>query len=88
MRFPTLGIPFSFSILKAALRRQAPAQICVISIYKEQPRHLQTRLDQLGVELTTVNSVQGREKEADLKELRNFVTDIQTTDRQTDRETD
>ncbi|XGW20485.1 hypothetical protein V3C99_003911 [Haemonchus contortus] len=40
-----------------------PNQICVISFYKEQSRHLQSRLDRLGVELTTVDSVQGREKE-------------------------
>ncbi|XGW16971.1 hypothetical protein V3C99_001975 [Haemonchus contortus] len=44
-------------------KRIQPDQICVISFYKEQSLHLQTRLDQLGVELTTVDSVQGREKE-------------------------
>lgn len=36
--------------------------ICVISFYKEQSRRLQARLDSLGVELTTVDSVQGPRK--------------------------
>uniref|UniRef100_A0A7I5E5U7 AAA_12 domain-containing protein n=1 Tax=Haemonchus contortus TaxID=6289 RepID=A0A7I5E5U7_HAECO len=44
-------------------KRIQPDQICVISFYKEQSRHLQSRFDQLGVELTTVNSLQGCEKE-------------------------
>ncbi|KHJ97536.1 integrase core domain protein, partial [Oesophagostomum dentatum] len=41
----------------------SPANICVITFYKEQYRHLQPVTDDLGVELTTVDSVQGREKE-------------------------
>ncbi|XGW22875.1 hypothetical protein V3C99_005251 [Haemonchus contortus] len=44
-------------------KRIQPNQICVISFYKEQSRHLQSRLDQVGVQLTTVVSVQSKDVE-------------------------
>ncbi|KAK6760821.1 hypothetical protein RB195_022040 [Necator americanus] len=51
-------------LLRALLRRGlTPAQLCVITFYREQYRRLERAADELGVELSTVDSVQGREKE-------------------------
>nr|CDJ96815.1 regulator of nonsense transcripts [Haemonchus contortus] len=41
----------------------APQDICVITFYREQYRQMKPHAEQYNVELTTVDSVQGREKE-------------------------
>ncbi|KIH63257.1 hypothetical protein ANCDUO_06442 [Ancylostoma duodenale] len=41
----------------------APANICVIVFYKEQYRRAEQQLAEMGIELSTVDAVQGREME-------------------------
>ncbi|XGW20353.1 hypothetical protein V3C99_003843 [Haemonchus contortus] len=51
-------------LLEHLIRLGIPARyICVITFYREQYRQIKPTLDSLNVELTTVDSVQGREKE-------------------------
>uniref|UniRef100_A0A7I4YLT4 AAA_12 domain-containing protein n=1 Tax=Haemonchus contortus TaxID=6289 RepID=A0A7I4YLT4_HAECO len=40
-----------------------PQSICFIAFYREQYRHVKEEMGDLGFELTTVDSVQGREKD-------------------------
>ncbi|KIH59380.1 hypothetical protein ANCDUO_10390 [Ancylostoma duodenale] len=41
----------------------SPASICIVSFHKEQLRRLEDYAARVGVELGTVDSVQGREKD-------------------------
>ncbi|XGW04405.1 hypothetical protein V3C99_015520 [Haemonchus contortus] len=51
-------------LLEHLIRLRIPARyICVITFYREQYRQIKPHLDSLNVELTTVDSVQGREEE-------------------------
>uniref|UniRef100_A0A7I4Z269 AAA_12 domain-containing protein n=1 Tax=Haemonchus contortus TaxID=6289 RepID=A0A7I4Z269_HAECO len=79
MRFPAPNIPFMFVDVKGESAQAPTRYICVITFYREQYRQIKPTLDSLNVELTTVDSVQGREKEGGAATEKNFNGESATT---------